>query len=324
MSIIWKLKKLDLSTGHKGKNILKIKNSGALNLPKSNSFSNINNCNAHFNNYNFRNIFINNSFEKIKTEKKLRDKNIQLKMKLNNINQELFLAKSLGNKKILKLQQNNKLLSNAINIKKLCLETFNNHDNTKSSSNSYIKKRENDITLNGFKSNLIYKIKQQYLNLENEYKNKKEILINLKNNVKNLNNNIESKNINKKLWENFISLKNKYDLDLEKNNEYKLKMNEYIELEEKLNKKNFCILELKETLKDINDSNMNLENDIENLKNKLKILEFENETLNNQYYFLNEKFIQASKDKSELENKFELYFSEGKEKNDGDNFQNYE
>ena len=324
MSIIWKLKKLDLSTGHKGKKILKIKNSGALNLPKSNSFSNINNCNAHFNNYNFRNIFINNSFEKIKTEKKLRDKNIQLKMKLNNINQELFLAKSLGNKKILKLQQNNKLLSNAINIKKLCLETFNNHDNTKSSSNSYIKKRENDITLNGFKSNLIYKIKQQYLNLENEYKNKKEILINLKNNVTNLNNNIESKNINKKLWENFISLKNKYDLDLEKNNEYKLKMNEYIELEEKLNKKNFCIIELKEALKDINDSNMNLENDIENLKNKLKILEFENETLNNQYYFLNEKFIQASKDKSELENKFELYFSEEKEKNDGDNLQNYE
>ena len=57
MSIIWKLKKLDLSTGHKGKKILKIKNSGALNLPKSNSFSNINNCNVHSNNLQFQKHF---------------------------------------------------------------------------------------------------------------------------------------------------------------------------------------------------------------------------------------------------------------------------
>ena len=324
MSLIWNLKKLDLSSNQKGEKLSKLKSSGTLSLTKSNSLNNIKNCNTHSNNYNFRNIFINNSFEKIRKEQNLRNKNIQLKIKLNNINRELFLAKSSGNKKILKLQQNNMLLSNAINIKKLCLETNHIHTNPNSSSYSFTKKREEDITVKGFKSNLIYKIKQQYLNLENEQKNKKDILVNLKKNIKNLNNNTELKNKNKKLWKNFLSLKTNYDLNLEKNNEYKLKMNEYIELEEKLNKKNFCILELKETLKDINDSNMNLENDIEKLKNKLKILEYENETLNNQYYFLNEKFIQTAKDKSELENKFSIYFGENKEKNENYNFQNLE
>lgn len=321
MSIIWDLKKIDLSSKTNNKKLFKSRKIGTLLLTKSNSFNNIKSQKNISNKYNIRKLSINKNCEKIKKkEEKLRDKNTRLKIKLNNINKELILAKSASHKKIFKLQQNNRLLSTAINIKKLTLDY---EQNNLTSSNVFNKQRENDITIKGFKSNLIHNIRKQYFDLEKDNKNKKIILSDLKNNINTFNKN-ELISKNKGIMDKLIDLKNKYDEDLEQNNGYKLKMKEYIELEENLNKKNFCILELKETLNNINCINMNLENDIENLKNKLKRLEIENENLNNEYYFLNERVIQASNDKNELENKYGILYDENKDKNENYNFQNLE
>ena len=140
-------------------------------------------------------------------------------------------------------------------------------------------------------------------------------------------NNSNYKNLitkNKNIMDNLIALKKIYDTNLKKNNECKLKMKEYIELEDNLSKKNFCVIELKDSLNDINISNIELDNDIEKLKNKLKILEKENEILNEQYFTLNEKVIHAENDKNEIENKYAILIDENKEKNENFNFQNLE
>ena len=320
MSIIWDLKKIDLSSNPKTKKLKlsKLRNSKPLYLTKSYSFNNIKSqktCKS-------MNLFPNKNIEEGKiTKDKLINKNIRLKIKLNNINKELILAKSANHKKIIKLQQNNKLLSTAINIKKLTLDC--EHNNIISSSYEYNKERENDIAMKGFKSNLIHKIKKQYLDLEQDLKKKNKIISDLKNNI-NCPNNNELISKNKKIMDEIIKMKNLYDINLEKNNEYKLKMKEFIELEDNLSKKNFCVIELKESLNDINGSNTCLDNDIDKLKNKLKILEKENEMLNNQYFSLNEIVTQAENDKNEIENKYYILMEEIKEKNENFNFQNLE
>ena len=320
MSIIWDLKKIDLSSNPKPKKlkIFNFKNKKPLYLTKSYSFNNIKSQKTP----KAKSLFTDKSIEKEKLSKeKLINKNIRLKIKLNNINKKLILAKSASHKKICKLQQNNKLLSTAINIKKLTLDCEQN--NLVSTSYEYNKERENDIIMKGFKSNLIHKIKKQYLDLENDYKKKQGIILDLKNNINNSNyKNIISKN--KNIMDNLIAIKKIYDTNLGKNNEYKLKMKEYIELEDNLSKKNFCVIELKDSLNDINCSNFELDNDIEKLKNKLKSLEKENEILNEQYYTLNEKVIQTKNDKKEIENKYAILIDENKEKNENFNFQNLE
>lgn len=310
MSIIWDLSKKDFSSNPKTKKLFKLRKDRTFHLTKSYSFNNKKFNEKSLNNDILRQLFRKNNKKNISKEEKLRDRNNKLKMKLNNINQELILAKSANHKKISKIKQNNKLLISAINIKKLTLDLDKN--NATSSSNYFYRKTEEDITLKGFKSNLIYKIKKQYLEVEKENKNRQDIIANLQNNIKNYDNNALLKR-NKELTNKLISLKDKYDANLERNNEFKLQMKEYRELEDKLNKKNFCILELNESLRDINKLNNDLENDIEKLKNKLKKLEFENENLNSEYYFLNEKFIQASKEKNEIENKISIFFDENKD-----------
>ena len=320
MSIIWDLKKIDLSSNPKTKKLKlsKLRNSKPLYLTKSYSFNNIKSQKA----CKSMNLFPNKNIEEGKiTKDKLINKNIRLKIKLNNINKELILAKSANHKKIIKLQQNNKLLSTAINIKKLTLDC--EHNNIISSSYEYNKERENDIAMKGFKSNLIQKIKKQYLDLEQDLKKKNKIISDLKNNI-NCPNNNELISKNKKIMDEIIKMKNLYDINLEKNNEYKLKMKEFIELEDNLSKKNFCVIELKESLNDINGSNTCLDIDIDKLKNKLKILEKENEMLNNQYFSLNEIVTQAENDKNEIENKYYILMEEKKEKNENFNFQNLE
>ena len=320
MSIIWDLKKIDLSSNPKTKKLKlsKLRNSKPLYLTKSYSFNNIKSQKA----CKSMNLFPNKNIEEGKIIKdKLINKNIRLKIKLNNINKELILAKSANHKKIIKLQQNNKLLSTAINIKKLTLDC--EHNNIISSSYEYNKERENDIAMKGFKSNLIQKIKKQYLDLEQDLKKKNKIISDLKNNI-NCPNNNELISKNKKIMDEIIKMKNLYDINLEKNNEYKLKMKEFIELEDNLSKKNFCVIELKESLNDINGSNTCLDIDIDKLKNKLKILEKENEMLNNQYFSLNEIVTQAENDKNEIENKYYILMEEIKEKNENFNFQNLE
>ena len=320
MSIIWDLKKIDLSSNPKTKKLKlsKLRNSKPLYLTKSYSFNNIKSQKA----CKSMNLFPNKNIEEGKiTKDKLINKNIRLKIKLNNINKELILAKSANHKKIIKLQQNNKLLSTAINIKKLTLDC--EHNDIISSSYEYNKERENDIAMKGFKSNLIQKIKKQYLDLEQDLKKKNKIISDLKNNI-NCPNNNELISKNKKIMDEIIKMKNLYDINLEKNNEYKLKMKEFIELEDNLSKKNFCVIELKESLNDINGSNTCLDNDIDKLKNKLKILEKENEMLNNQYFSLNEIVTQAENDKNEIENKYYILMEEIKEKNENFNFQNLE
>ena len=319
MSIIWDLKKIDLSSNPKTKKfkLFKFRKKKPLYLTKSYSFNNIKSQKTP----KSISLFTDKNIEKGKNiQEKLINKNIRLKIKLNNINKKLILAKSASHKKICKLQQNNKLLSTAINIKKLTLDY---EQNNLTSSNVFNKQRENDITIKGFKSNLIHNIRKQYLDLENDYKKKQGIILDLKNNINNSNyKNLISKN--KKIMDNLIALKKMYDTNLGKNNEYKLKMKEYIELEDNLSKKNFCVIELKDSLNDINCSNFELDNDIEKLKNKLKSLEKENEILNEQYYTLNEKVIQTKNDKKEIENKYAILIDENKEKNENFNFQNLE
>ena len=309
MSIIWDLKKIDLNKNLENNRLFKFRNRGIFCLTKSHSFNKIKSGKTPSINNKYKLLFTNNSNDKLrKNEKQLKEKNTKLKIQLNNIYNELILAKSAGNKKNNKLHQNNKLLINAINIKKLTLDLDN-----KSSSNFYNIKTEENLTIKGFKSNLIYKIKKQYLDLENENKNKKNFISDLKNNINNCNNK-EVLNKNKKLMNKFKALKTMYDINLEKNNENKLKMKEFIELEDKLSKKNFYILEMKESLNDINEKKIGLENDIEKLKKKLKTLETENEKLNNEYLYLNEKYNQASKEKNEVENKLSILIGENNEK----------
>ena len=302
MSIIWDLKKIDLSSNPKTKKLKlsRLRNSKPLYLTKSYSFNNIKSQKA----CKSMNLFPNKNIEEGKITK-----------------DKLILAKSANHKKIIKLQQNNKLLSTAINIKKLTLDC--EHNNIISSSYEYNKERENDIAMKGFKSNLIQKIKKQYLDLEQDLKKKNKLISDLKNNI-NCPNNNELISKNKKIMDEIIKMKNLYDINLEKNNEYKLKMKEFIELEDNLSKKNFCVIELKESLNDINGSNTCLDNDIDKLKNKLKILEKENEMLNNQYFSLNEIVTQAENDKNEIENKYYILMEEIKEKNENFNFQNLE
>ena len=318
MSIIWDLKKIDISPNPLKQKLFKLRKKGTLLLTKSYSYNNIKSQKTPKNISNFKNI-INIKTEENNSErgKKLIEKNTRLKIKLNNINKKLILAKSANHKKDFKLQQNNKLLFHAIDIKK---KTLDYEQNDKITSNYYFnKKKENDIAIEGFKSNLIHKIKKQYLDLENEFENKNNIIKELKDNIINFNKKaVISKN--KKIMNNLIAIKNKYDENLKENNEYKLKMKEYIELEDDLNKKNFCILELKETFNNIIISNNNLECDIEKLKNKLKSLEFENENLNKKYYSLKERVIQATNDKNEIENKYAILIDENKEKNENYNY----
>ena len=317
MSSIWDLKKIDFPSKLNLKKPFKIRNARTLYLNKSYSFNNIKSGKTPSDNYPNKKISNNNSIDNMrKNEKKLKDKNTQLKIKLNNINKELIFAKSSGNKKIFQLQKNNKLLITAINIKKLTLDLEPN--NIRSSSYDYNKKTEEEITLKGFQSNLIHKIKKQYYEIENDNKNKNKIITELKNNINNFNSK-ELSNKNKELIDQYIALKYKYDSNSKKNNEYKLKIKDYIELENILNKKNFCILELRESLKDIENSNTNLDKDIDKLKNKLKKLETENENLNNEYYLLNQKFIQASRDKNEMENKITRLIDENNEKIENNN-----
>ena len=318
MSIIWDIKKIDISPNLLKQKLFKLRKKGTLLLTKSYSYNNIKSQKTPKNSHNFKNII------NIKTEennnrkgKKLIEKNTLLKIKLNNINKKLILAKSANHKKDFKLQQNNKLLFNAIDIKK---KTLDYEQNDKIISNYYFnKKKENDIAIEGFKSNLIYKIKKQYLDLENDIDNKNNIIKDLKDNIISFNKKALILK-NTKIMNNLITIKNKYDENLKKNNEYKLKMNEYIELEDDLTKKNFCILELKETFNNINISNNNLEDDIEKLKNKLKSLEFENENLIKKYYSLKERVIQATNDKNEIENKYAILIDENKEKNENYNY----
>ena len=312
MSIIWDLKKLDLSNYlykrkikqkfNKNINSLNIRN---LHLTKSNSFNGYKQKSE--NNYRYKGLLTTDSFGKRKKKENLKDKNIKLKISLNNINKELILAKSAGHKKVFQMEKNCRLISTSLNIKKLNL--FDEQNNILSSSYSYNKKKENEIVIKSFKSNLIQKIKNKYNNLENDYKKNTIILSNLKNNIRNSNNK-ELTSENEKIMDNFIKIKNKYDSSLIKNNEYKIKMKEYLELEEQLNKKNFCILELKESLNNLNNNNINLENDIENLKIKLRKLENENEKLNNQYYALDERCSKISNNKREIEKEYEIFINE--------------
>ena len=103
---------------------------------------------------------------------------------------------------------------------------------------------------------------------------------------------------------------------MNKNNEYKIKIKDYIELEDKLTRKNFFILNLQEQLKEINNNNTIIENDIEEMRLKLKFLEEENKVLNSQFDMLNDNYNQVAINKKEIENKYEILLDDEKEIND--------
>ena len=316
MSMVEKLKKYRLTKYLYNKKSRKILNTDfqkrKLNLPKSNSFS----IKTESNNQN--NIIPlltlkspgNNPTEKIRAE--LKNKNTQLKLDLTKIKKELLLAKSTKHKKIFELKKKEKLLNNAINIKKLALETEQDNFLSSFSFNLFQKEKEKEIIAESFKTNLLYKIKAQYINLEKEHQKKINEISLLKNNIKHCKN----KDLyikNQKIFNDLIELKNNYDENFTKNNEYKLKIRDYIELEDKLTKKNFFILQLQESLKEITNANINKENEIEELKLKLRFLEVENQNLNTQFDLLNENCNQVLINKKEIENKYAILFDEEKQ-----------
>ena len=108
---------------------------------------------------------------------------------------------------------------------------------------------------------------------------------------------------NKKLLNDYVKLKESHEINMNKNNEYKIEMKDYIELEDKLTKTNFIILELQEQLKQATNTNIGIVNDIEEMKLKLKSLEIENKNLNNQFELLNENYNNVVINKKEIENK---------------------
>ena len=246
---------------------------------------------------------------------KLRNNNKNLLLNLNKMQKELILAKSVQHKKNFELKKNEKLLTSAINIKRLALELEQETFFPANSVNIFQKERQDELIEESFKSNLLYKIKTKYFNQEKIYQNKLKEISDLKNNIKHCKNKDLEKQ-NQKLLNNFIQLKKNYDISISKNNEYKLKMQDYIELEDKLTKKNFCILKLQESLKEITDANINIGNTIEELKLKLKLLEVENNNLNIQFDMLNENCNQVLINKREIENKYAILLNEEKPNNE--------
>jgi hypothetical protein len=285
-----------------------------LNLPKSNSYiikTETNNQNNIMPIFSLKTPEIN---QNNKIESKLRKNNTKLQLNLNKMQKQLILAKSVEHKKIFELKKKEKLLDTAINIKKFNLESEQDNYLSSYSFNIFQKQKENEITKESFKSNLLYKIKKQYLNLEKEHQKKINEITELKNNIRHCKN----KDLilkNQKILNDFIELKKNYDLNMNKNNEYKLKMKDYIELEDKLTKKNFMVLKMQDTLKEITDSNINIGNDIEELKLKLKLLEVENTNLNTQINILNDNCNQVLINKKEIENKYAILIDNNNKEN---------
>ena len=285
-----------------------------LNLPKSNSYiikTETNNHNKIMPIFSLKTPEIN---QNNKIESKLRKNNKKLQLNLNKMQKQLILAKSVEHKKIFELKKKEKLLDTAINIKKFNLESEQDNYLSSYSFNIFQKQKENEITKESFKSNLLYKIKKQYLNLEKEHQKKINEITELKNNIRHCKN----KDLilkNQKILNDFIELKKNYDLNMNKNNEYKLKMKDYIELEDKLTKKHFMVLKMQDTLKEITDSNINIGNDIEELKLKLKLLEVENTNLNTQINILNDNCNQVLINKKEIENKYAILIDNNNKEN---------
>ena len=128
------MKKLDLSSNPTKKKIIR-----NLHLKKSNSFNF--NSQTKDKDIRYKQLLTSISFSKRKKDEKLKYKNIKLKINLNNIDNELILAKSAKNKKAFQIEKNCKLISNSLNIKKLNL--FTEQNSVLSSSYAYNKKREN-------------------------------------------------------------------------------------------------------------------------------------------------------------------------------------
>ena len=285
-----------------------------LNLPKSNSFS----IKTESNNNKFIPLLsLQNTGNNSKNieEEKLKNKYTQLQLNLNKIQKDLILAKSAEHKKLFELKKKEKLLNTAVNIKKITLQSEPDNYLIPNNIDIFQKEKENKLIEKSFKSNLLYKIKKDYFNLEKEHQNKINEISKLKNNIKN-NNNKELVLKNQKLLKDFKELKNNYDLNINKNNEYKIKMREYMELEDKLTRKKFFILQLQESLKEITNTNINIENDIQELKLKLKLLEVENSNLNTQFSILNDNCNQVLINKKEIENKYLILTDEEKQIND--------
>ena len=273
-------------------------NKRKLNLPKSNSFS----LKTESNKKRLLPLFTTQGkIQNTIIENKLKKNNAQLKLNIHKYNKEIILAKSAEHKKIFELKQKEKLLKAAIDIKKLSLQEPGNFHSTLN-SDTFLQEKEDEIIEKSFQSNLLYKIKKQYFNLEKDYKNKVNEIAELKNNIKRSKNN-ELDMQNKKILNDYVKLKESHEINMNKNNEYKIEMKDYIELEDKLTKKNFIILELQEQLKQATNSNICIENDIEEMKLKLKSLEIENKNLNNQFELLNENYNIVEINKKEIENK---------------------
>lgn len=319
MSMVEKLKKYNLIKylyNKKGRiKIYTDNKKRKLNLQKSNSFTFKTEPNNNNNIIPLLTLKSQEDNSKKKLNVNLRTRNDQLKLNLNKIQKELITAKSIGHKKNFELKKKEKLLNNAINIKKWGLETEQDNFLSSYSFNIFQKEKEKEIIEQGFRSNLLYKLKKQYFNLEKEHNNKINEITELKSNIKYCKNK-ELFSKNQKLLNDLMDLKNNYDENASKNNEYKLKIREYIELEEKLSKKNFFILQLQESLKEITNSNLNFQNNIEELKLKLKVLEVENQNLNTQFDILNENCNKVLINKKEIENKYAILIDEEKQKNE--------
>ena len=245
--------------------------------------------------------------ENEKTNDKLYLRNIQLKTKLNKVEKDLILAKSANHKKDRELLEKKKLISTAINdIDKISnLDLFPNIDLNENlvsptSIDNFKKEREK-----GIKINYLYKMRKEYLKLVKENDTINGEISNLKNNTKNPDIS-EISNKNKKILEDLIKIRKEHKIIIEQNNENKLKMKKFLELEETKTKKNFFILQLQESLKLCKCLNVKFEYELGLMKDKLKSLELENKNLNFQYGLLQDNYNQIAVNKENIEKKYEL------------------
>ena len=251
------------------------------------------------NNSNKKGLVKSNSFSgKCMTESNdkeiLYQKNIQLKTELNKIRKELTKIKSDNLKKDNEINKKVNLINSVYEIKE-------NQFNFNIDEESKIEK-ENQVYDKCLHSNLIYKLKKQYIQLKKEMERKDNDISLLKKNIKNSRiNELIVENTN--LFNEFNQLKNSYGQLIHKNNNLHIKTKNFNDVENDYSKQHFIILKLQDSLEKITEENSNLKNENTSFKHKIQNLNNENKKVNKKIIELEEQIKILMQEKKELEDK---------------------
>jgi hypothetical protein len=224
----------------------------------------------------------------------LYQKNIQLKTELNKIRKELTKIKSDNLKKDNEINKKVNLINSVYEIKE-------NQFNFNIDEESKIEK-ENQVYDKCLHSNLIYKLKKQYIQLKKEMEKKDNDISLLKKNIKNSRIN-ELILENTSLFNEFNQLKNSYGQLIHKNNNLYIKTKNFNDVENDYSKQHFIILKLQDSLEKITEENSNLKNENASFKTKIQTLNNENKKVNKKIIELEEQIKILSQEKKELEDK---------------------